>query len=326
MALSDQIFNLASGDDAAFEALWREVFDYQSENCEVYGRYCNSIGVETIPYLPIDAFKHVPVISFEPAEADLVFRSSGTGQGARATHYVKDRTLYERSVATHFTRLFGFGPLTLLANLPHYAEMGNESSLLYMVEYLIERFGNATSGLFLDDYEKLDTVIASPPAMDFIFFGAAFGLLDLIEKHPVQLPANTIVIETGGMKTRRREMGRDELHSRLAEGLGIEPSQVWSEYGMCELLSQCYTRGGAVFYPPPWMRFEIMDPENPLERQKEGQPGALAVIDLANLHSVSAILTQDRAIQRGDGFEVLGRLNGAELRGCNFLLERQFGD
>ncbi len=320
--LSERIFGLKAGDDAAFEELWHEVFAYQSENCSVYSRYCNSIGAVITPYLPIDAFKHVPVVSFVPEDAELVFKSSGTGQEGRATHYVKDRTLYERSISTHFTRLFGYGPMTLMAHLPHYAQMGSESSLLYMVEYLVDRFGNTQSGLFLDTFEKLDAVLASPPAEDFILFGAAFGLLDMIEKHPVQLPPNAIVIETGGMKTFRREIERHTLHRRLAEGFGVKPKQVWSEYGMCELMSQCYTRGNAVFYPPPWMRFEIMNPENPLERQEEGRSGALAVIDLANIHSVSAILTQDRAVQRGEGFEILGRLSGAELRGCNFLLEQ----
>lgn len=320
--ITERIFALQAGDTAGFDALWREVFAFQQAHCATYARYCKTIGAEYPPYLPIDAFKHVPVTTFPPAAADLVFKSSGTGQGARATHYIKDRSLYERAFTTHFLHLFGQGPFTLMAHLPHYVQMGSTSSLLYMVAHLVSRFGNAHSGFFLEERTKLGNAIHAHPMDNFMLFGAAFGLLNLVEQKPIQLPEGALVIETGGMKTYRREITRDDLQRRLAAGFGIPASRVWSEYGMCELLSQCYTRGGAVFYPPPWMRFEIMDPENPLQPQKHGLPGALAVIDLANLYSVSAILTQDRAIQRGDGFEVLGRLQGAELRGCNFLLEK----
>ena len=269
--------------------------------------------------------KHAPVATFPPDEAAHVFKSSGTGRSVPSTHHVKSLDLYERVFSDHFADAVGSGPFTFVAHLPHYAERGETSSLLYMVEGLIERFGDSASGFFLDDTTPLHEAIAhsQDQGARFLLFGAAFGLLDLIERGSVELLADALVIETGGMKTYRQSVTRDELHQRLRDGLGVPESQVWSEYGMCELMSQCYTRGDRIFYPPPWMRFRVVDPEQPTEEVPEGSPGALALFDLANLFTVSALMTQDRAVRRGDGFEVLGRLSDAELRGCNFLLESE---
>ena len=152
-------------------------------------------------------------------------------------------------------------------------------------------------------------------------FGAAFGLLDLLEAGPNPLPAGSTVVETGGMKTHRREIGREELHDRLAAGFGVPLHRVLSEYGMAELLSQCWTDDTGWFVAPPWMRFEIIDPEDGRTPLPDGKPGALALFDMANIHTVSNILTQDRAVSEGHRFRILGRLDAAELRGCNFLLE-----
>lgn len=330
--LIDQIFRLQDGDDAGFASIWQTVFQYQRKNNLIYNRYCKSLDDADPPFLPIEAFKHAPITTFDPSVADLVFKSSGTGSGAQAVHHVKDRRIYERASSTHFERLLGGGPMTLLAHLPHYAEMGSASSLLYMVAHFVEVLGDEYSGSFLNDDALLKRAIESQvnkihssSIQPFVLFGAAFGLLDMVERQSYKLPDHAIVIETGGMKTYRREISRQELHEKLAMGFGLPRKQVWSEYGMCELLSQCYARGGPIFQPPPWMRIQVMNPENPLEVQSEDMPGALAVIDLANLHSVSAILTQDRAIKCGTGFEVLGRLSGTELRGCNFLLEQAQG-
>ena len=322
--LTAHIFKLEPRDDEGFDRVWQQVFAYQRDHSPVYSRYCKSIGDIATPYLPLEAFKHVPVTTFNHEEADLVFKSSGTGSGGQSLHYVRDRKIYEQSFSRHFSRLFGAGPITLIAHLPHYEQMGASSSLLYMVEHLMSRHGDEHSAFFLNDHRKLVEAIAATrtAATPFVLFGAAFGLLDLVERQPVRLAERAIVVETGGMKTYRREITRTALHASLARGFQIPDAQVWSEYGMCELLSQCYARGGHIFYPPPWMRFEIINPAHPLEVQAEGVPGVLAVIDLANLHSVSAILTQDRAVKRGEGFEVMGRLSGAELRGCNFLLEQ----
>jgi len=211
------------------------------------------------------------------------------------------------------------------AALPHYNEQGSRSSLLYMVEYLMGRYGDRQGGFFLSDRAVLENAVehSRRDGTDFVLFGAAFGLLDLIEDRVTSLPVSARVIETGGMKTHRRELSRKDLHARLAKGFGLPEVQVWSEYGMCELMSQCYTRGGSVFYPPPWMRFRVVDPEHPDRETPEGTPGVLALFDLANVYSVSALVTEDRAVQRGAGFEVLGRLSQAELRGCNFLLEQE---
>ncbi len=301
---------------------WAEaVFRFQKEKSSVYGRYCKLKK----RWLPVEAFKHAPVTTFPPEEAERVFESSGTGQGVPSKHHVRSVAHYERVAAAHFARVFGEGPFTFVAHLPQYAAQGEKSSLVCMVEALLRRYGDAESGFFLDDRAFLENAICHSRAAGtpFVLFGAAFGLLDLVEEEPIRLPASARVIETGGMKTHRRSVGRGELHARLAEGLGVDEAQVWSEYGMCELMSQCYTRGGSVFYPPPWMRFRVVDPEDPEREVTEGQPGALALFDLANLDTVSALVTKDRAVRQGGGFEVLGRLTDAELRGCNFLLERR---
>ncbi len=272
-------------------------------------------------FLPVAAFKQAQAAAFPPGEAEKIFESSGTGGGARSRHYVRDVSLYERALAAHFSREFGTGPFLFASCLPGYAEQGPSSSLLYMADFLMRRFGAAGSGAILGAPERLRFLADRSAREDIplVVFGAAFGLLDLVETEKFSLPAHAIVIETGGMKTHRREIARADLHGRLRDGFGV--SSVCSEYGMCELLDACYAREGGVFYPPPWMRFWIVDPSRPFEPLEEGREGALALLDLANVWSASALLTEDRAVQRGDGFEVLGRLAHAELRGCNFLLE-----
>lgn len=299
---------------------------YQRERNSVYGRYCKAVGAQgdhRYPYLPIAAFKQAPVACFEPEEAEHVFESSGTGSGQPSRHFVRDLSVYDRAIEAHFEQVVGTCKIVLAAHLPHYRAMGARSSLLYMVERINARFGVAGSGSFLDDPGKLDELVALSGEAErpLVVFGAAFGLLEFVESHPYPLPSDALVIETGGMKTRRREIAREPLHARLAEGFGVERDQIWSEYGMCELLSQCYARGESLFYPPPWMRFQVFDLEDPFQEVDEGVPGMLGLFDLANVHTVSAILTEDRAVRRGSGFEVIGRLTGAELRGCNFLLE-----
>lgn len=311
-------------DAAHFNGAAEAVLAHQRKHSAVYSRYCKEkTSWQQTRYLPVEAFKHVPVTTFPPEKAEHVFESSGTGRGVPSRHYVRSLDLYQRVTATHFQSVFGEGPFTLVAHLPGYAENGASSSLLYMVDHLIDRFGDAKSGFFLDDPELLHAAIDHSTATEspFLLFGAAFGLLDLIDERHIALPENAIVIETGGMKTYRQEITRNDLHARLAEGFGIDEAQVRSEYGMCELMSQCYTRGHHVFFPPPWMRFQIMDPEDPRYTVPSGEVGALALFDLANIHTVSPLLTEDRAVQVGDGFKVLGRLSDAELRGCNFLVE-----
>lgn len=309
-----------------FAAAAQAVFAYQRAENAVYRRYCKEktwVGWQRAPYLPVDAFKHAPVTTFPPNEAEHVFESSGTGRGVASTHYVRRLDLYERVVKAHFEAVFGTGPFTFVAHLPDYAERGKRSSLLHMVDTLIRTYGDAHSGFFLDDPTLLSRAIAhsAEQGTALLLFGAAFGLLDLLDADAWRLPDDAIVIETGGMKTHRREISRDELHGRLADGFGLAEDRIRSEYGMCELMSQCYTRGDHVFFPPPWMRFRVVDLDDPTREVPEGQPGALAIFDLANVFTVSALQTQDRAVRVGDGFRVLGRLSQAELRGCNFLVE-----
>ncbi len=313
---------IVEADSNGFDVLAARVLDFQRANSPVYSRYCTSAEVRDAyggrtPYLPIAAFRHGPVSTGPADGAERVFQSSGTGGQTRSRHVVRDVTYYDASLETSFSRSFGQGPFRILAHLPHYAE---ESSLVYMLGRLIERYGAPGSGFFLDDLEVLQTAIETtgPPIM---LFGAAFGLLSLVEHNGYSLPQSAMVIETGGMKTHRRSVTREVLHDSLMRGFGLTGRQLWSEYGMCELLSQCYARSGEPYICPPWMRCHVVDPERPWIRRPDGESGALAVLDLANVHSASAILTEDRAVARGEGFEILGRLTGAELRGCNHLLE-----
>jgi hypothetical protein len=314
---------LPENDEPGFRRLAETVVAFQRSHCEVYRRYCEAVGADA--YLPVEAFRRAAVTTFPHEEAELVFESSGTGRGTPAQHYVRRESVYRRSVVDHFGSVFGYDRRwRILAHLPGYTERGERSSLVRMAQYLIEEFGSPGSTFFLEDTGALDRAIDAGRAdgTPLLLLGAAFGLLDLIEERPRVLPDGSIVIETGGMKTHRREIRRDELHARLSEGLGVPRENVFSEYGMCELLSQAYTRGGEVFYFPPWVRAVVVDPENPVKELPEGLIGALAVLDLANLYSVSPVLTQDRAACIGSGFQILGRLSHAELRGCNFLLEK----
>jgi hypothetical protein len=273
-----------------------------------------------VPFLPIEAFKWRGVVNSGSGPVDLTFVSSGTG-GPRSRHPVLDAKVYERSVTVHFAQVFGTGPFEIIAHLPTYRASDEPSSLLYMVETLISRFGTDRSS-FVDDSSAFDVALEGhDPGAPMIVFGSAFGLLDLVEESRRRAPAGATIVETGGMKTYRREVTREELHGRLAAGFGVDRTSVRSEYGMCELLSQCYTRGGEVFFPPTWMRFKVVDVDNPELPARDGRPGLLAVCDLANVHSVSAVLTSDLAVERGKGFELLGRADAAEIRGCNFLVQ-----
>jgi len=280
---------------------------HQRAHCEVYSRYGRK-------YLPIAAFKHADVTTFPISEAEDIFMSSSTGGNERSRHFIRKMSIYQDAVCAGFESVFGPGPFTIWAFLPGYIP---NSSLVRMLKILIERYGHDNSQFFLSDH--LPQIESHDPPL--IFFGAAFGLLDLVESNIYRLPGDARIVETGGMKTHRREMTRAELHAQLARGFGLQENRIWSEYGMCELLSQAYAKGGGVYYPPPWMRVIIVDPLNPEQILPEGEAGLLAITDLANIHTVSSILTEDLGVKRGHGFEVLGRFPGSALRGCNFLLD-----
>lgn len=300
-------FTGLSREEHAFAEIEQVLETYQRTHCEVYRRFGEK-------HLPVSAFKHVEIATFPVSEAERVFISSATGSGLRSRHFVRRLAVYEASVCAAFEAVFGKGPYTIWAHLPGYS---TESSLVCMLKILIQRYGDERSQFFLDSEFPDDPDSTS----SLVLFGAAFGLLDLIEVGPWQLPQSVRIVETGGMKTHQCEITRRELHTRLAEGFGIQEDQVWSEYGMCELLSQAYTQGGPVYMPPPWMRVQVVDPYNPKQILSDGQPGLLAITDLANIHTVSSILTEDLGVSHGEGFEVLGRFPGSALRGCNFLLE-----
>lgn len=310
-----------------FERMAEAVFRFQVEHNDVYRRFVGDHtrwnGWKNAPALPVEAFKHAPITTFPVSEAERMFESSGTGGMQRSRHYVRDLSVYDHSALTHFASHFGSDPGIILGHLPGYQEGGSRSSLVYMVERLIDTFGAPGSGLFIEDLDALHRASAevAGSGKGLILFGAAFGLLDLVEAQTFSLPPQAIVIETGGMKTYRRSITRHYLHVRLAVGFGIPRENIRSEYGMAELLSQCYTTSDGLFRPPPWMRFKVVDIEQPEIEVEEGREGALCLFDLANVYTVSSIATQDLAVRRKDGFEIIGRVTGAELRGCNFLLE-----
>lgn len=294
-------------EESAFAEIEQVLETYQRTHCEVYRRFGKK-------HLPVSAFKHAQIATFPVSEAERVFMSSATGNGLRSQHFVRRLAVYEASVCAAFEAVFGKGPYTIWAHLPGYS---TESSLVCMLKILIQRYGNERSQFFLASELPCNPDYTSP----LVLFGAAFGLLALIEAGPWQLPQSARIVETGGMKTHQCEITRRELHTRLAEGFGVPKDQVWSEYGMCELLSQAYAEGGPVYTPPPWMRVQVVDPYDPRQILPDGQPGLLAITDLANIHTVSSILTEDLGVSHGEGFEVLGRFPGSALRGCNFLLE-----
>lgn len=312
-------FTTATGE---FEEMARAALEFQIQTSPIYGRYAGGeewTNWSDAPYLPVEAFKWSGIVP-ESAHPEIVFASSGTG-GVRSRHPVLRSELYVRSVIEHFRLVLGDGPFHIVAHLPTYRSSVDASSLIYMVESLISGFGTVSSRFVDEPQTFVEAVSRVDAGARLIVFGTAFGLLDMIDDWGGRLVEGAIVIETGGMKTFRREVDREELHARLAAGFGLERDSIRSEYGMCELLSQCYTRGDEVFFPPPWMRFKVVDVDNPERLAERGYPGLLAVFDLANLYSVSAILTSDLAIDRSGGFELLGRADAAEIRGCNFLMQ-----
>lgn len=310
----------------SFTGMALEVFRYQAVSNPVYKAYLDAIGttatevktLEQIPFLPVRFFKShaVRAEQFEPA---IVFESSGTTGSISSKHYVKDTGLYEES----FTRCFEqfYGPANdwcILALLPSYLERNN-SSLVYMAEKLIHRSRHPESGFYLTETVRLMQVIdkLEQQQQKTLLLGVTFALLDLAEKYPRSLK-HTVVMETGGMKGRRKEMIREEVHALLKKGFGV--SAIHSEYGMTELLSQAYSSGEGIYKCPGWMKILVRDEEDPFMIKDRGA-GTINVIDLANIHSCSFIATDDAGRLNADGsFEVLGRVDGSDLRGCSLMV------
>ena len=309
-----------------FECRALEIFKFQFQNNPVYQEFCSHLGktktnvdrLSDIPFLPIEFFKSKQVVCNNQNQHTL-FTSSGTTGNKTSTHYVADIGLYEQSYLTAFEHFYGkVEQYCILALLPSYLERKG-SSLIYMVNDLINKNGHADSGFYMDGFTALKDKLVQLDAAGtkIILIGVSFALLDFIEENSLQLK-NTIVMETGGMKGRRKEIIRKELHAKLKKGFGV--SKIHSEYGMTELLSQAYSHGNGVFEPPPWMKVLIRDPEDPLCFQEVKKTGGINIIDLANIHSCSFIATQDLGKIYANGhFEVLGRFDNSDVRGCNLM-------
>lgn len=311
---------------APFEASALAVFAYQYQNCEPYRQFCDHLKrhpsvvscLEDIPFLPVELFKNYQVISAEKT-AELTFRSSGTTGSTPSTHYVAQALLYKQSFVNGF-ELF-YGPIedcVILGLLPSYLER-QDSSLVYMVDHLIKKSKNPESGFYLNDLQALQATIKDLEAREkkYLLIGVSFALLDLAEMGPLKI-SNGIVMETGGMKGRRKELIRSELHQALQKSFG--PVAIHSEYGMTELLSQAYSKGNGLFKTPPWMKVLTRQPNDPF-KYINGQTGGVSIIDLANYYSCSFIATQDLGKVYPDGsFEILGRFDQSDLRGCNLMV------
>lgn len=322
---SQAIFSIKNNKEFIKIAL--KVFRFQYENNRVYHRFCDLLHIdastvktlEAIPFLPIEFFKSEQVLSSDDP-IEITFSSSGTTGSLTSSHFVTDLSLYEQSYLQGFSSFYGdIQNYVVLALLPSYLEREG-SSLIYMVDDLIQKSNNAESGFYLDNYEKLiqKLVDLDRSGQNVLLIGVTFALLDLIEKTNFTLK-NTIIMETGGMKGRRKEMIREELHQLLQRGFGV--SAIHSEYGMTELLSQAYSTGGGIFDTPPWMQILIRDTEDPFSFIKNGKTGGINVIDLANINSCSFIATQDLGKRYDNGsFEVLGRFDHSDIRGCNLMV------
>lgn len=324
MISTERIFSISS--DQEFEQLALEVFKFQFENNPVYRSFCDLLyihpsdiqNVKDIPFLPIQFFKSHEVLSnAEPIQ--MTFESSGTTGSITSKHHITDVSVYELSFIEGFKRFYGaIEDYVILGLLPSYLEREG-SSLVYMVDQLIKRSNNADSGFYLDDTERLISLLKEldQRKQATILIGVSFALLDLIEEQQFELE-HIIIMETGGMKGRKKEIIRTELHDQLKKGFGVD--QIHSEYGMTELLSQAYAKGGNQFKTPPWMKVLIRDPEDALTITKGEKTGAINIIDLANINSCSFIATQDLGKLHKDGFEVLGRFDHSDVRGCNLMV------
>ena len=325
MISKDNIFNIAS--EAAFETIALQVFKFQFENNPVYRSFCDLLyknpsdikRVEDIPFLPISFFKSHEILS-SSEEIQEIFTSSGTTGSTTSKHAVTDISIYEESFRKGFKHFYGdIEDYTILALLPNYLEREG-SSLIYMVNDFIEKSKKPESGFYLNNLEALTSKLLQleQQGEKVLLIGVSFALLDLVEKHRFQLK-NTIIMETGGMKGRRKELIREELHAILEDGFGV--SNIHSEYGMTELLSQGYSKGNGIFTCPNWMRILTRDTEDALSIQAPGKTGGLNVIDLANINSCSFIATQDLGKLHSDGsFEIIGRFDHSDIRGCNLMV------
>lgn len=318
---------LQLNDSRGFDQLALELFRYQSQHVSVYKAFLEALKVDPgaierisdIPFMPIELFKNHAVTD-QPALPELCFKSSGTTQTLLSHHYVANPSIYNESLIKCFNLLYGDpSQYVFLALLPSYLERSG-SSLVYMVQKLIEEGNHPESGFYLNDYGKLSGVIQTLLAggKKIFLIGVSFALLDLFEHFPVGM-GDSIIMETGGMKGKRKELVREELHDILKAASGVE--MIHSEYGMTEMLSQAYSKGQGLFECPPWMKVFTHDVYDPFAVNFFGETGTISVIDLANIHSCAFIATRDIGSVNDKGlFKVLGRTDNSDIRGCNLLL------
>ena len=321
----EKVFDIKNHSEFKKQCL--DIYNFQYENNMVYQNYCNMIckdptdvnEINKIPFLPISFFKTKKILSTDNFEK--VFYSSGTTTNSRSKHFISSLKLYQKSFINNFKLNYSdITQYTILALLPNYYD-NKDSSLIYMIEKLIKLSKSKESGFFLDDYVNLSRKLIELDAKKerkTILIGVPYALLDMIDFNQLQLN-NTIIMETGGMKGRRKEMVRTELHEKLKRGFGV--SKIHSEYGMTELLSQAYSKGDGIFKTPSWMKVIIRDINDAQNLDFNKKSGAINIIDLANYNSCSFIATDDMGKYINDNeFELIGRVDNSDIRGCNLLV------
>ncbi len=324
------IFSIQTEEDFLNESL--KTFRYQYENVEIYRKFVDFLKVspdevdrlDKIPFLPIEMFKNHHILD-QNKTTDLFFQSSGTTQMNLSKHFIADTELYEESIYKSFKQFIGKPEdFIFLGLLPSYLERQN-SSLIYMVDYLMKKSAKPENGYFLYNHSELFDLLNTLEHKKVILFGVSFALLDFLDychsersEESLNFLENLVVIETGGMKGRKEEMTKDELLKILQQG--FKTDKIYSEYSMTELLSQAYSLGNNEYECPNWMRIMIRNAEDPLAYEREGRTGAINIIDLANTHSCSFIATQDLGKITGSKFQVLGRIDHSDIRGCSLLV------
>jgi phenylacetate-coenzyme A ligase PaaK-like adenylate-forming protein len=328
--LTEAVFSLKKGDEAAFEKIALELFDLQFNANPVYRQFVTALKIKPeeiktlsqIPFLPIEFFKSKKIIAETGVVKNpVIFTSSGTSQKGTSSHFVNDLDLYEQSFLKTFELFYGKpSDHCFLALLPSYLERKG-SSLVYMAQKLIDLSKNPQSNFYLNDLNELVKTISALKEKNRKIFllGVSYALLDLAETG-ITLNENFTVMETGGMKGRREEIIKSELHKILKEKLGV--AKIHSEYGMTELLSQAYAKQDGIFESPPWMKILVRDTNDPFQYLAAGKTGGINVIDLANINSCCFIATQDLGKKyENETFELMGRFDNSDIRGCNLLVE-----
>jgi len=320
-----QIFNIRSEEE--FRSMALDLFHYQLQNNSLYRAFAKELHVDPakvdhlkkIPFLPIEFFKTQKILCTGRSVTQS-FLSSGTTRTERSSHLISDLDLYDESLLRGFTHFYGTPSQYRFLSLTPRPDQNPESSLIYMIQRLMAESGSEDYGFYLDDFPGLHTLLKEPKnggKTNFII-GLTYAILDFAEKFPGNYPG-LIVMETGGMKGRREEITREELHGLLCRAFGIQV--IHSEYGMTELLSQAYSKGNGIFQPVPWMKILIRDITDPLSYRDWGRTGGISIIDLANIYSCPFIATQDLGRLYPDGsFEVLGRFDASDIRGCSLMI------